>query len=182
MLRHPMGAHEPEVVIGPPEEADYCEQQDCNDQHRPDCYPEHLGRLPEDERVRCLRSRSSRDTRFGRDGCSRRATPNRAIRQLRIRAVWRHTQKRRLDRRIKDCFVQRPLKAAEALRLFKGQSQARHSQLLGADPVKQVLEWHETSQRNQAAAADTLPRSSRSACNQSSTSCPCSQPRARKWS
>jgi hypothetical protein len=76
-------------------------------------------------------------------------------------------------------LAERPLDAAEPLRLFERQSQAGHFQILAPDTRYERIVWHgNLSDRHSAPDVD-VPRSSRSAFNQSSTSWPCSHPRAR---
>src|SRR4030095_16596134 len=56
MLRHPMGAHEPEIVTTTPETADGCEHEDRDNQRRPDSNPDHVPGLREAPSVPRLRS------------------------------------------------------------------------------------------------------------------------------
>jgi hypothetical protein len=60
----------------------------------------------------------------------------------RISSVRLETQEIRFHERVQYLLAQRPLDAAEPLRLFKGQSQARHFQILGADTFEQCAVRH----------------------------------------
>jgi hypothetical protein len=98
------------------------------------------------------------------------------VSEPRIGSVRLDTQKPRVNELVEHPLQQGPLDTAEPLRLFTGQAQTRHLQKLGTNTFEQSVVRHDDVH---AAFERRVSRRSRSAFNQSSTSCPCSQPRAR---
>ena len=70
-----------------------------------------------------------------------------AVRRARVGAVDLHAQELLFHQRIEDRLAQRPLDAAQTLRLFDGQPQTGHLEIFGTDTCDGRVVRHKNASR-----------------------------------